>query len=160
HFIDEYLEICVRTIPIGVHVDFFRTVSPFLKPGGIIILLENNAGSTVEAFRSKIENADWILCSHVVICHSAHETTNTISLESCGPVTPRLVWLGNQGTGIQRVRHQGKVSGLAAMGEPARGAELMARYRVDDEGRVHSDLGGDRAIYAFMRAFKPRNHAR
>ena len=40
------------------------------------------------------------------------------------------------------------------MGEPTRAAELMARYRVDDEGRIHSDLGGDRAIYAFMRALK------
>src|SRR5262249_2266238 len=49
---------------------------------------------------------------------------------------------------------EGKVTGLAAMGKPERSAELMARYRVDDEGRVHSDLGGDRAIYAFMRALK------
>ena len=30
----------------------------------------------------------------------------------------------------------------------------MARYRVDDEGRIDSDLGGDRAIFAFMRALK------
>jgi carbamoyltransferase len=56
--------------------------------------------------------------------------------------------------GFKRVRHEGKVTGLAAMGEPTRAAELMARYRVDDEGRIHSDLGGDRAIYAFMRALK------
>jgi carbamoyltransferase len=56
--------------------------------------------------------------------------------------------------GFKRVRHEGKVTGLAAMGEPTRSAELMARYRVDDEGRIHSDLGGDRAIYAFMRALK------
>jgi carbamoyltransferase len=56
--------------------------------------------------------------------------------------------------GFKRVRHEGKVTGLAAMGDPARAAELMARYRVDDSGRVHSDLGGDRKIYAFMRALK------
>lgn len=31
---------------------------------------------------------------------------------------------------------------------------MMSHYRVDDQGRVHSDLGGDRAIYAFMRALK------
>ena len=60
--------------------------------------------------------------------------------------------------GSKRVRHEGKVTGLAAMGEPTRAAELMARYRVDDEGRIHSDLSGDRAIYAFMRALK-RNSA-
>jgi hypothetical protein len=40
------------------------------------------------------------------------------------------------------------------MGAPLRADELMARYRVDDHGRVHSDLGGDRAIFAFMRALK------
>src|SRR5215475_15321200 len=56
--------------------------------------------------------------------------------------------------GFKRVRHEGKVTGLAAMGDPARAQELMARYRVDDSGRVHSDLGGDRKIYAFMRALK------
>src|SRR5262249_18502360 len=56
--------------------------------------------------------------------------------------------------GFKRVRHEGKVTGLAAMGDPARAPELMARYRVDDSGRVHSDLGGDRKIYAFIRALK------
>lgn len=56
--------------------------------------------------------------------------------------------------GFKRVRHEGKVTGLAAMGAPVRADELMARYRVDDQGRVHSDLGGDRAIFAFMRTLK------
>jgi carbamoyltransferase len=56
--------------------------------------------------------------------------------------------------GFRRVRHEGKVTGLAAMGDPVRADELTAHYRVDDLGRVHSDLGGDRKIYAFMRALK------
>jgi len=56
--------------------------------------------------------------------------------------------------GFKRVRHEGKVTGLAAMGDPKRASELMAHYRVDDVGRVHSDLGGDRTIYAFMRELK------
>jgi carbamoyltransferase len=56
--------------------------------------------------------------------------------------------------GFKRVRHEGKVTGLAAMGEPVRANELMSHYRVDEHGRVHSDLGGDRAIFAFMRALK------
>ena len=56
--------------------------------------------------------------------------------------------------GFRRVRHEGKVTGLAAMGDPVRAPELMAHYRVDDLGRVHSDLGGDRRIYDFMRALK------
>ncbi|HZP69321.1 MAG TPA: carbamoyltransferase C-terminal domain-containing protein [Pseudolabrys sp.] len=56
--------------------------------------------------------------------------------------------------GFKRVRHEGKVTGLAAMGEPVRAGELMSRYRVDDRGRIHSDLGGDRAIFSFMRALR------
>src|SRR6476660_7038361 len=56
--------------------------------------------------------------------------------------------------GFKRVLDEGKVTGLAAMGNPVRAPELMERYRVDDAGRVHSDLGGDRAIYSFMRALK------
>jgi methylase of polypeptide subunit release factors len=58
HFIDEYFgNLRAHDPHWGVHVDFFRTVSPFLKPGGVIILQENNAGSTEETFRSKIEDA-------------------------------------------------------------------------------------------------------
>lgn len=56
--------------------------------------------------------------------------------------------------GFKRVRHEGKVTGLAAMGTPVRADELRSHYRIDDQGRVHSDLGGDRAIFAFMRALK------
>lgn len=56
--------------------------------------------------------------------------------------------------GFMRVRHEGKVTGLAAMGEPVRAAELAAHFSVDDDGRVHSTLGGDRAVNAFMRKLK------
>jgi carbamoyltransferase len=52
--------------------------------------------------------------------------------------------------GYKRVRHEGKVTGLAAMGEPVRAEELSARYWVDEAGRIHSDLGGDRKINDFM----------
>jgi len=41
-----------------LHRDFFRSVGPFLKPGGVIVLQENNRGSTAETFRSMIEAAD------------------------------------------------------------------------------------------------------
>jgi carbamoyltransferase len=56
--------------------------------------------------------------------------------------------------GFRRVRHEGKVTGLAAMGRPVRAAELAAKYSVDDNGRVHSTLGSDREINAFMQALK------
>ena len=56
--------------------------------------------------------------------------------------------------GFRRVRHEGKVTGLAAMGKPVRAPELAARFSVDAAGRVHSDLRSDREINAFMRELK------
>src|SRR5262249_15204891 len=38
-----------------LHRRFFGAVGRFLKPGGMIVLLENNAGSTAETFRPIIE---------------------------------------------------------------------------------------------------------
>ncbi len=52
--------------------------------------------------------------------------------------------------GFRRVRHEGKVTGLSAMGQPVRAAELNAKYSVGEDGRIHSTLGGDRQINAFM----------
>ena len=40
-----------------LHRRFFGAVGRFLKPGGMIVLLENNAGSTAETFRPIIEAA-------------------------------------------------------------------------------------------------------
>jgi carbamoyltransferase len=56
--------------------------------------------------------------------------------------------------GFRRVRHEGKVTGLAAMGHPVRAAELAAKFSVDASGRVHSTLESDREINAFMQALK------
>jgi 16S rRNA G966 N2-methylase RsmD len=38
-----------------IHRGFFAAVEPFLKPGGVVVLQENNRGSTAETFRSMIE---------------------------------------------------------------------------------------------------------
>ncbi len=54
--------------------------------------------------------------------------------------------------GFKRVRHEGKLTGMAAMGKPLRAAELDAKFSVDDNGRVHSTLRSDSDINAFMRA--------
>jgi tRNA1(Val) A37 N6-methylase TrmN6 len=40
-----------------IHRDFFATVGHFLKPGGVIVLQDNNFGSTAETFRKMIEAA-------------------------------------------------------------------------------------------------------
>lgn len=56
--------------------------------------------------------------------------------------------------GFRRVRHEGKVTGLSAMGKPVRAAELAAKFSVDPNGRVHSTLTSDREINAFMQTLK------
>ena len=56
--------------------------------------------------------------------------------------------------GFRRVRHEGKVTGLAAMGKPVAAAQLQAKFSVDQNGRVHSTLHSDREINAFMSALK------
>ncbi len=56
--------------------------------------------------------------------------------------------------GFRRVRHEGKVTGLAAMGKPVAAAELQAKFSVDDNGRVHSTLRSDKEINSFLRALK------
>lgn len=53
--------------------------------------------------------------------------------------------------GFRRVRHEGKVTGLAAMGQPRRAAELMQNFSVDDGGRIHSNLRSDKEINARLR---------
>lgn len=56
HFIDEYLgNLRAHDPDWRVHREFFRTVAPFLRPGGVIVLQENNSGSTVDTFRPMIE---------------------------------------------------------------------------------------------------------
>lgn len=40
-----------------LHRRFFESVGRFLKPGGMIVLLENNLGSTADTFREMIEAA-------------------------------------------------------------------------------------------------------
>jgi carbamoyltransferase len=52
--------------------------------------------------------------------------------------------------GFRRVRHEGKVTGLAAMGKPVRAAQLAEKFSVDANGRIHSTLSSDREINAFM----------
>jgi carbamoyltransferase len=56
--------------------------------------------------------------------------------------------------GFRRVRHEGKVTGLAAMGKPIVAAELQTKFSVDENGRVHSTLRSDKEINSFLRALK------
>jgi carbamoyltransferase len=56
--------------------------------------------------------------------------------------------------GFRRVRHEGKVTGLAAMGHPVRAADLAQNFNVDETGRIHSNLRSDKEINARMRALR------
>ncbi|MFO1109742.1 MAG: methyltransferase [Bradyrhizobium sp.] len=59
HFIDEAYEgqLLAHDPQWQIHREFFATVGSFLAPGGIVVLQENNAGSTVESFRGMIEES-------------------------------------------------------------------------------------------------------
>jgi carbamoyltransferase len=51
--------------------------------------------------------------------------------------------------GFTPLRHEGKLTGLAAFGEPVVGAEIATHFSVDEAGRVYSDFPD----YPQMRAF-------
>jgi carbamoyltransferase len=53
--------------------------------------------------------------------------------------------------GFRRIRHEGKVTGLAAMGTPVHAEKIAARFSVDEAGRVHSNFRTHREINIFMR---------
>ncbi|MCW5699622.1 MAG: hypothetical protein KIT00_07260 [Rhodospirillales bacterium] len=54
-----------------------------------------------------------------------------------------------QALGYRLNRHEGKLTGLAAYGEPAVFKAMAAHFRVDDDGRIHSDFES----FAHMRRF-------
>jgi hypothetical protein len=58
HFIDRFpAEIRAHDPGWRIHREFFKSIDPFLGAGGVIVLQENNAGSTLETFRPMIESA-------------------------------------------------------------------------------------------------------
>ena len=53
--------------------------------------------------------------------------------------------------GFRMDRHEGKLTGLAALGEPVRAGEIGAYFRVDENGRVYSTFSGFSHMRRFMR---------
>jgi carbamoyltransferase len=53
--------------------------------------------------------------------------------------------------GFRMDRHEGKLTGLAALGEPVRAAEIGGYFRVDGNGRVHSTFAGFSHMRRYMR---------
>jgi predicted RNA methylase len=66
HFVDQYEgDIRAHDPDWRIHKEFFETVSGHLAEDGVIVLQENNRGSTVETFRSMIEHSGFdILFTH------------------------------------------------------------------------------------------------
>jgi len=54
--------------------------------------------------------------------------------------------------GFRPHRHEGKLTGLAALGEPAFAERIAAHFQVDEGGRVRSDFRDNFAMYDLMRA--------
>jgi carbamoyltransferase len=57
--------------------------------------------------------------------------------------------------GFRPNRHEGKVTGLAAMGQPVLYDEIASHYSVDDHGQIHSDFSNHRAMLPFVRGIMP-----
>jgi carbamoyltransferase len=53
--------------------------------------------------------------------------------------------------GFIPLRHEGKLTGLAAFGQPVLAKKIAAHFSVDEAGRVFSDFHIDRDMMAFMR---------
>jgi carbamoyltransferase len=53
--------------------------------------------------------------------------------------------------GFRMDRHEGKLTGLAALGEAVRAGEIGSYFRVDESGRVHSTFSGFSHMRRFMR---------
>ncbi len=53
--------------------------------------------------------------------------------------------------GFRMDRHEGKLTGLAALGKPVRAEEIASYFRVDDSGRVYSTFSGFSHMRRFMR---------
>lgn len=55
HFIDQYIgDLRAHDPDWRIHREFFATIGGFLAAGGVVVLQENNRGSTVETFRHMI----------------------------------------------------------------------------------------------------------
>jgi 16S rRNA G966 N2-methylase RsmD len=58
HFIDKFpAEIRAHDPGWRIHREFFRSIAAFLAEHGVVVLQENNHGSTLETFRPMIEDA-------------------------------------------------------------------------------------------------------
>jgi carbamoyltransferase len=53
--------------------------------------------------------------------------------------------------GFRDNRHEGKLTGLSAIGEPIHAERIAKHFRVDESGRVHSDFRNNSAMFDLLR---------
>jgi carbamoyltransferase len=56
-----------------------------------------------------------------------------------------------QALGFRRNRHEGKLTGLSALGRPLHAEQIGRHFHIDDAGRVHSDFRKNSAMLDLMR---------
>ena len=58
HFVDGFIgDLRAHDLDWSIHEGFYAAVGKHLKPGGVIVIQENNRGSTAETFRAMIERS-------------------------------------------------------------------------------------------------------
>src|SRR5262249_6884202 len=66
-----------------------------------------------------------------------------------GPLRESLAWAygyATQACGFRMLRHEGKLTGLAAFGEPALAAEIAGHFRLDDNGLIAAKFADEPAL--------------
>src|SRR5262245_6061253 len=90
--------------------------------------------------------------------HFAHGAIKTIyGGDECLTTSPPIDSLGQayaaatHALGFRQNRHEGKLTGLSAMGKPTYAEQISKHFHVDEAGRVHSDFPKNRAMFDFLR---------
>jgi carbamoyltransferase len=69
----------------------------------------------------------------------------------------KLYGYATKALGFRRVRHEGKVTGLSAMGQPVHHEEISGHFSVDDNGKIHSDFKNDDEMIRLMKRLARRS---
>ncbi len=77
---------------------------------------------------------------------SRDELLRPMRIDSLG----RAYGFATQALGWRSLRHEGKLTGLAAYGKPSLYVDMARRFRVDDAGQVHSDFADYNAMREFI----------
>jgi len=85
-----------------LHREFFATIGRFLCPGGIIVLQENNLGSTAETFREMIEAAGFaiVFVDGCAPQRTPHSSIYYIGIMRRGDIVP--AWVNDTGADAGR----------------------------------------------------------